>query len=470
MHLFILALLLLSLLLITRVRNFFITFLKPLEHLLWGNIKDEELLKFIYLSLIVATITTCTWGLKTLKDSLLTDFVGRGSLAHAKIASISLIIPVVFLYNFFANKISLESIFTFICSIYSALFIITGTLYFIATTNPELLTSLSIPQATVGWLAYLGTESFSSLLVSHYFVYLASINTTDSAKRGYGLIIFATQLGNLIGPTIVVNTLSLVGFSNLLFGFSLLILTIPLFIKLFTNNIPRHLRASDTPEEKISKTHNPLEEKSFFQGVSLLYQNPYLMGLATITTLHEVISSMLDLQFKIQVNEYYTGIDYATYMGSFAQMNAVLGILFGFFGTSFLLRKMELRSCLILYPLLLAVIVWIIWIIPSIQIFFAGMIAIKTLGYTLNRPIQEIMFIPTSNAVKTQTKSIIDSIGKRGGKALGASIVQTLSTISENLLTSTTYTSLALLTGWVLIAVKTGTKYKKLIKNKIIVG
>ena len=470
MYLLIFVLLPLSLLLIPRIRIFFITLLKPLEHLLWGNIKDEELAKFIYLALIAATITTCTWGLKTLKESLLTDFVGKGSLAHAKIASISLIIPLVFFYNFFANKISLESIFTFICTIYSALFIITGILYFIATSDPALFLLLKIPPATIGWLAYLGTESFSSLLVSHYFVYLASTNTTDSAKRGYGLIIFATQLGNLFGPTIIVSSLAAVGFSNLVFGFSLLILTIPLFIKLFTNNVSAHLRKSDAPEEKISKTHNPLEEKSFFQGVSLLYQNPYLMGLATITTLHEVISSMLDLQFKIQVNEYYTGIDYATYMGSFAQMNAILGILFGFFGTSFLLRKIEIRSCLILYPLLLAGIVWSIWSIPSIQVFFAGMIAIKTLGYTLNRPIQEIMFIPTSNAVKTQTKSIIDSIGKRGGKALGASIVHALTNLSESLLTATTYTSLALLTGWVVIAIKTGTKYKNLIKNKIIVG
>jgi ATP/ADP translocase len=459
---------LLLLLLDRDVRNTIKNIFQKIEHLIWGNIKAEELSKFLYLAVIAIIAMTCTWGLKTLKDSLFIDFVGPTFLTHAKIVSIAILIPLVFFYNYIAARISLEKIFTFICYFYGSLFLGIGTLCFLANAQVP----LPIPTSLIGWLAYVGTESFSSLLVSHYFTYLASINTTESAKRGYGLIIVATQIGNLLGPTCVIFAIKAVGFSNLLYFFGSLIFVIPSLIYLFIRKIPASLRTSDETKliTESSSVHAQTADKSFFTGIKLLYHNPYLLGLATITSMHEIISQMLDLQFKIQISQHFHGADFAAYMGSYAQMNAILGIIFGFFGTSFLLRKLEIKNCLILYPLLLASIVSLVWYFPATQFFFAGMIAIKTLGYTLNRPINEIMFIPTTKSVKTQVKSIVDSLGKRGGKALGASILSSLSNLQLPLLTATTYTSLALLTVWVGVATATGKKYESLVKNKDIIG
>ena len=111
-----------------------------------------------------------------------------------------------------------------------------------------------------------------------------------------------------------------------------------------------------------------------------------------------------------------------------------------------------------------------IWFHPALNLFFVGMVCIKTLGYTLNRPIQEIMFIPTSRSVKTQVKSIIDGLGKRGGKAVAASVLRLLVLFPGELFTSSIYASLATVAVWLGIAVATGKKYEHLINNKEIIG
>lgn len=436
-----------------------------IERGLWGNLSRPELKKFLILALMGMVIMITTWGLKTLKDSLFIQFVGVDELSTAKLVSVGTLIPLIFFYNFLTTKFSLERIFGIVSTVYAVLFFGIGgaCLFLNPSIQNQVISGISV--YWIGWIAYLGTESFSSLITNHYYTYIASTTTTESAKRGFGLIIVATQLGNLLGPTSVMNTIDGLGFGKLLQLFAGLIFILPVFVKIYTRVIPAILRTSDDSQASTEKT-----APSMFTGLSLLAKNPYLMGLSLITVFHEFIGTMLDLQFKIMISKQYSGIAYAQYFGSYAQANAILGIVFGFFGTSFVLRRFGIQLCLFLYPLLIGGVVGYIWFHPALNLFFVGMVCIKTLGYTLNRPIQEIMFIPTSRSVKTQVKSIIDGLGKRGGKAVAASVLRLLALFPAELLTSSIYTSLATVAIWLGIAVNTGKKYEELINNKEIIG
>ncbi len=436
-----------------------------IEHILWGNLTGPELKKFLILSVLGMVLMMSTWGLKTLKDSLFIQFVGAHELGTAKLVSVATLLPLIFFYNFLASRFSLERIFIVICSVYATLFLgigwgclltppdTTGTLFFGASSS------------LIGWLAYLGTESFSSLITNHYYTYIAATTTTESAKRGFGLIIVATQIGNLLGPTSVMKSIDAFGFGKLLQLFALLIFTLPLLVKMYTRFVPHFLRTSDD-----AKIHEEKKEPTIFEGLNLLASNPYLMGLSLITIFQEFIGTMLDLQFKIMMSKEYTGVAYVQYFGSYAQANAILGIIFGFFGTSILLRKLGIRTCLFLYPFMIGSVVAYIWWHPALNLFFLGMVCIKTLGYTLNRPIQEIMFIPTTRSVKTQVKSIVDGLGKRGGKAAAGLILRGLAFIQGDLLTSSIYASLVTIAVWLGIAASTGKKYEQLMDNKEIIG
>ena len=61
-----------------------------------------------------------------------------------------------------------------------------------------------------------------------------------------------------------------------------------------------------------------------------------------------------------------------------------------------------------------------------LNVFFAVMVLTKGLSYALNNPAKEMMYIPTSKAVKYKAKSWIDLFGGRAAKAAGSSVTTAL--------------------------------------------
>ena len=51
------------------------------------------------------------------------------------------------------------------------------------------------PYRIVGWAFYLFVESYISIMVSLYWAFINDITGPESAKKGYGLLIFGSQLG-----------------------------------------------------------------------------------------------------------------------------------------------------------------------------------------------------------------------------------------------------------------------------------
>ena len=450
------------------VRSKALQALETIEKFLWGNLSKEELNKFMILATLGTTIMITAWGLKTFKDGVFIELVGRDFLVTAKQVSVAIIVPLVLLYNFLVTRYKLETIFTLISVSYSALFIGSGILYAMVNVATRTIPALNIDSHWLGWITYVGAESLSSLVVAHYFAYIASTTTTESAKRGDGLIIVATQIGNYLGPTGVIHSVHFLGFTYLFQVIGLLILCIPLIVGAYTTFIPLKLRTSD---DALPHAHKPAQHHGgLLDGIKLLFTHKYLIGLASLTTIYELIASMLDLQFKILASAQYTGVAYVTYYGSYVQTIALLGVIFGLFGTSFFLRALGIKTCLILYPFALGAILSYVWTNPTLQVFFAAMVIIKTLGYTLNRPIQEIMFIPTTTSVKTQVKSVIDSICKRSAKAFAGFILRCFPKDPAQMLESSTYASLGIIGIGLGVAASIGKQYETLIKDKTIIG
>src|SRR3990172_6574959 len=59
----------------------------------------------------------------------------------------------------------------------------------------------------LGWFFFLYVESYISLILHSYWAFVNDITTPESASRGYGLIIFGTQLGGFLF-TLLGNRLS----------------------------------------------------------------------------------------------------------------------------------------------------------------------------------------------------------------------------------------------------------------------
>merc|ERR1719326_2073227 len=110
---------------------------------------------------------------------------------------------------------------------------------------------------------------------------------------------------------------------------------------------------------------------------------------------------------------------FAAFMGVFGQCTNGLSFFFSLVGTSFVIRRFGLKLTIMAFPSLC---------------FIVMVLVLKALSYALNNPCKELLYQPTSEAVKFKAKSWIDKFGQRGAKALGSVVFSQFSDSAADLL------------------------------------
>ncbi|MCK4517428.1 hypothetical protein KAT92_01520, partial [Candidatus Babeliales bacterium] len=136
-----------------------------------------------------------------------------------------------------------------------------------------------------------------------------------------------------------------------------------------------------------------------------------------------------------------------------------ISCLFALFGTSYFQRKIGVRGCLIAYPLLLGSGVVLYLFNPTLGFITGVMVIAKGINYALNQPAKEMLYIPTTRAVKYKAKAWVDMFGLRAAK-MGGSVVNKSIGVAVR---ATGGISIVLVVLWVLAARSVGTRYKDVI-------
>ena len=457
---------------------------KPLRFI-WGDLSLTEAKRFGLLAAALMLTLGPYWMLRGIREAIFIDLVGLRWQPWGKIASFIFIIPLVLLYSRLVDLFHKEKLFYVIYSIYVLIFLCVA--LFVANPQLSSFSHLSfldpllalIPGSLVGWLSYIAFESFGALAPALFWSFVASQVTTDSAKRGYGMIISLTQLGTIGGSLLVANYSQKYGLPLLIVIATLGIATVPLIITLFTK-VNKH----EAPETSLTETS--LAEKTeksmffrvnkpktgFWEGLRLLIKTPYLMGIFVITSGYEIIGTMLEFQMNILGHEVYpTKEAFAGFYARYGLFANGLALLFALMGTSFFLRKYGLRVCLLLFPIATAFVITGTRLFPILPVVFVAMIILKGLSYSLNNPAKEILYIPTSRDVKFKAKGWIDIFGARSVKASGSGINAFFSKLAPvEMITLATPILFFIVFAWITIARFVGNKHHKLIKYKKIIG
>lgn len=440
---------------------------------LWGDLTNQEFKKFGIMASALAFIICCYAMTRPLKDALLTSLVGVQWLPYAKMLSVIVSVFVVLFYGKLVDKFEKHKLFYILCPFYSLLFISLS--FFASNTNLNLITENSflypliswIPGEIVGWISYVSIES-SSILIALFWSFVASTTSVESAKKGYGFMFFVTEIGAIGGPLIVINFVEKFG-SPLLLGFAgVLLLIVPLIIKYFIQTIP----ADPTIQEVAPKA-----KTGFLEGLKILTTRPYVMGIFVVSSIYEVVATILDQQMKFIAAEFYPRDALAAFVAKNVLGFNGLALLFALVGTSFFMRKFGLRFCLIAFPSMIGIIISGILLTNNfgisqyqiMWIFFASLIVIKGLNYALNNPTKEVMYIPTSKDVKFKAKSWIDVFGNRTTKSMGSGVVATFKSSIPNLFLYGSLISLGVVGFWIFIAFFVGKKFHRLQEDKSII-
>lgn len=466
-------------------------FLEKLILKLYGpSLPVHEFLRILSLSSTLFFLIGGYWLLRSLKDPVLTAICGVEAIPKAKMLSVFVVLGVVTVYNKLLDtdipKHKLFFLFgTFYFFLFSSIsYLLTHPTIGLPNQKPEL-------GRILGWVSYCSIESFGSVMVSLFWSFTNSSVSLETAKAGFGLLVAVAQVGSIIGPTIINKYAGTWGLSKCYFAGACCMLffqgTMWLYVRLYGAE-------SSEKKDQNSGANVPKKEKAgVVEGLVLFWKHHYIKGIFAISCLFMVEVTIVDFTMKVLAKEHFNELypcvnpadscygaegslsteavnAFTTFMGLFGQATNTLSLFLSLFGTSAVIRKLGLRTTLLVFPsLCLIIIIWIRFH-PTLWTVFGAMMLLKANSYALNNPTKEILYQPTSSAVKYKAKSWIDIFGARGSKALGSVVTNAFSDSATHLVQNGSLVGMTVATFLIYNATFMGRKFDEFTETGYIVG
>ena len=415
------------------------------------KLKSEEYKKFGFLSAILSLIVGIYWLLRPIKDALFTNMVDTFFLPYAKIVSAVVLIPIILLYSklvdLFEKK---QQLFYVITPLYGLFFLVIA---FLLNNRYVGFDNLKWHKDQIlGWLVYLGVESFILVIYSLFWSFVSSITSTSSAKKGYHLIVAGAQIGAIIGSEFTKHAPQL-GIPILIFIAACGMFIIPILVMLF---IKLHYHTINSSQLK--------KTTGFIEGLKLLISRPYLLGILGIATLGSMVSTTLEFALILKAKEtYQSTTKIVESLGFYGQSINFLTLIFALFFTKIIIKKCGLNISLRICPIVVGVLTICVWVLPSLRMLFFVTVIIKCVLYGLNNPCKEMAYIQTSDNIKFKTKGWIDTIGYRLAESIGGMIFLTISNLT--FFGSSLFIMLCVILLWIICTIYVGRKHFELMQN-----
>lgn len=446
--------------------------LKRIAQVLWGKFESkEEFCKFLLLALTMGVIIFVYWTLRPIKDSVFLTMIGKDHLWKAKILSLFVSLPLVICYSKLVDAFGRKRVFYVLSAIYGITML--GFYWVFTDPNIGMNNTVASTDRYVAWAWYAYVESFGSLVVALFWAIATDVTLPDAAKRGFPLIAFFAQLGNIGGPFMVTKTIEAKLFATsapLVLISGILVFVVGLLMKLFNTVIPQEDLVG-YPAGNVESASK--EEAGFLEGLKLLLTNRYLFGMFLIIAFYELIITIVDNHFKCCTSEAFgaeAGI--ASYLANYGMWTGIVALVCLILGISNIQRKLGMRISLFILPLLVGVAVLTLWMNPySLGVLFWIMVGSKAVNYAFNQPTLKQLYIPTTEDTKYKAQAWIEAFGSRSSKAGGSAIAgfrQSFATIAQYI-TMTSFLSFGLIGLWILVAFYIANQFNKAIKEDKVV-
>lgn len=471
------------------------TLLKIYKRLYGDKLPVSEMLRTLCLATTLFFMIGGYWLLRSLKDSVLIALCGYKAIPKAKMLSVFVVLGVVSFYNHLLDSsIPKHQLFYIFGTFYFCLF--TCIAFLLMNDEIGLANKYQSEDRILGWVSYCSIESFGSVMVSLFWSFANSNISLETAKSSYGVMVATAQMGSILGPTVVQRYAEDWGLAKcyLLGAMSMLLLqgTMYTYIKTYGTAEQRE-KAEEDPDAPPPKKK---EKAGILEGLYLFWEHNYVKGIFAISCLFMVEVTIVDFTMKVLASEYFseefpcemtnpdcynkeTG-DFgmteeatnamASFMGLFGVATNSLSFVFSLFGTSAVIRYLGLRLTLLLFPSLCLVVIITVRFYPTLNVVFFAMIVLKANSYALNNPTKEMLYQPTSPAVRYKAKSWIDIFGARGSKALGSVVTNAFSYSATALVANGSVVGMCVASFLIWNARFMGKKFEEYTESGYIVG
>ena len=443
----------------------------------YPDIKQNDIKKVGLLGIAFFFLIGSYWMLRLLKDLFFYQSIGfpvdlgyastygRDMIPWTKTMSIVFVAIALIVYTKLIDMFEKYKLFYIIAGFYTIAFSFIAAVLFFQAQFGNAYVGATLLSFTA-YFAYWITESMGSIFVTFFWSFTISSTTSEQAKRTFPFIVMVGQLGSILCSSLVLNYKKLgldiwQFYIIAMLAFIGIILTIYYLLK----TVPADQMKSDKEEKK--------SKPDILGGLKLLLTNKYIMGIFVVSTFYEIAGTIVDFQMKSQA-QLAPNINFVEFQGLYGTLVNVISFTLSLLGTSALMRKFGIRICLFIYPLSFALMLSCLYMIyqfnlaSATQLAYAAMavmLVVKSVAYSVNNPIKEMMYIPTSKDAKFKAKGIIDMFGSRAAKGTGAQITEVLKYSMNALFIYGSLIGLGIIGFWLVAALYVGTKNKELVDS-----
>ncbi|MCK9463401.1 MAG: hypothetical protein M0R80_27585 [Proteobacteria bacterium] len=283
--------------------------------------------------------------------------------------------------------------------------------------------ALGRPTGPVVWSFYVFGDVFNMLLVAAFFAFVNDSVTPDAAKRIYGPVVLGGVLGGAFGSTILASTVRALPTSAWLLIAAVGTCAVAAAARL-SDRFTAPLRPS---LETLAGTPPPATGAAVIEGPRLVLGSRYLLAIAAIVGLYELVSTLSDFQFTEAVSHYLDGRDIRAHVSTVYMITNAVSAVVQIFATGFVLTRLGVGRALLALPLaVLAASAGFL----ALPVLWAGSllsVADNGLSYSINQSAREALYVPTSRAEKYRAKAFIDVFVQRFAKAIAVGLGLALS-------------------------------------------
>ena len=315
-----------------------------------------------------------------------------------------------------------------------------------------LLFSSDVADVWVARIFFIWVSVFNLFVVSVFWSFMTDIFSNRQARRLFGFIAAGGTAGALVGPALTAALVRPLGPENLMLVSAVLLGCAMFCIRQLIGLRSAHDDTNSTP---ITSTSNPLGG-SVLAGIRLVFQSPYLLGIALLMLLFTTLATFLYFQQAQIIRDAFT--DPSERTAVFASIDFavnLLTVLIQLFFTGRLVRWLGLPWTLALVPLLLALGFMALAVAPVLTVLAVVQIIRRAGNYAIMRPSREMLYVVLGREEKYKAKNFIDTTVYRGGDAISAWIYTGLRSLGLGL-SGIAWIAVPLAFLWALLAYRLG--------------
>ncbi len=426
------------------------------------DIRTGEWPKALGLSAYFFLVIAIFWVLKPIKRGLVISYFGDNPLHMAgwvlsgaqaeqvgKVLNMFVAFAVVGAFTWLVRRYARHYLIVIFCGAFGALFVFFG----------SVINDIEALGDTAVWSFYVTGDIWTTVMVATFWAFANDLNTGDQAERLYGIVGLGGVVGGFVGATVVSGLAEQMGRSILVFACLVPTAVIAaLAVWIHRRECQADPEVPCAPKEEAVLDE---EENAFLEGGKLVLNSKYLLGIAALLGIYEMVSNIVDFQLAMIVEEQIAdSSERDAFFGRVGQATSLVSIGVQLFLTSLVMKRYSVKAALLFLPLAILGGTLGFVLLPTLALVGFMSVSDNALNYSINQSAKEALYTPTTQDEKYKAKSFIDMFVQRAAKV--ASVVLNLG-LTALVITDARWLSLAvaiLLLAWIAVIRFLGRRYE----------